>query len=75
MPWAGQAASPPSSEGACKVSTVQCADSGSVILNAQPSSGAYKSVAGTFTAKFGANAISGSFDPTTSVKGSVSCKK
>ena len=60
---------------ACKVSTVQCAESGSVTLNAQPSSGAYKSIAGTFTAKFGAGTISGSFAPATSVKGSVSCKR
>ena len=75
MPWAGQAASPPSSEGACKVSTVQCADSGSVTLDAQPNSGTYKSIAGTFTAKFGADTISGSFDSATSVKGTVSCKK
>ena len=75
MPWAGQAASPPSSEGACKVSTVQCADSGSVTLNAQPSSGVYKSIAGTFTAKFGADTISGSFAPVSSVKGSISCKQ
>ena len=46
-----------------------------MILNATPNSGTYKNVAGIFTVRFGADTISGSFDPATSVKGPVSCKK